>query len=209
MKNFGHSTLCVDLESTRLRRYHECKTYVHAPHLYIISFFIAFCNLEFWVGYLFNDPYFPTTAIRVMSSFLIRPRSSRHTVSLLSCPKTRSPFTTSGTHGHSQNANDLSPTRFRRPLTALAPFSSPPQHQIYISQSINPYFNLTFEDWYVERQAARLDPFSSHSGAVSFLIGDFQVVSTCTSRKTPSSSLPRFALCGDRPEPESVEGNQL
>ncbi|KIL70419.1 hypothetical protein M378DRAFT_183922 [Amanita muscaria Koide BX008] len=27
------------------------------------------------------------------------------------------------------------------------PFSSPPQHQIYISKSTNPYFNLTLEDW--------------------------------------------------------------
>lgn len=144
-----------------------------------------------------------------MTSFLIRPRSSRHTVSLISCRKTRSPFTTNGTHGHSQNTNDLSPTRFRRHSTALAPFSSPPQHQIYISQSINPYFNLTFEDWYVERQAARLDPFSSHCGAVSFLIGIIQVVSKRTSRKAPPFSLPGFTLCGDRPEPESVEGNQL
>ncbi|KAK2465931.1 hypothetical protein APHAL10511_001572 [Amanita phalloides] len=31
--------------------------------------------------------------------------------------------------------------------TSHVPLSSPPQHQIYISQSTNPYFNLTFEDW--------------------------------------------------------------
>lgn len=30
-----------------------------------------------------------------------------------------------------------------------------PQHSIYISKSINPYFNLTFEDWWVASRIKR------------------------------------------------------
>ena len=99
-----------------------------------------------------------------MSFFLIRSHCSRHAVFVIPYPRTHSLFTTTGAHDH-KNATWLSP-RFRS-STAFAPFSLPPQHQIYISQSIDPYFNLTFEDWYVERRAT-LDPVFSDGGAVQF-----------------------------------------
>ncbi|KAM6496209.1 hypothetical protein JOM56_008915 [Amanita muscaria] len=56
--------------------------------------------------------------------------------------RTRSLFCLAGKLNLSKEAST-----FRRSLSSV-PFSSPPQHQIYISKSTNPYFNLTLEDWH-------------------------------------------------------------
>ncbi|KAJ3838556.1 hypothetical protein F5878DRAFT_165107, partial [Lentinula raphanica] len=65
---------------------------------------------------------------------------------LSSCPKRRIEHTLSTHYCH--NLYD-----FRRYSTQrLTPPS--PQHSIYISNSTNPYFNLSFEDWLFRRKAA-------------------------------------------------------
>jgi len=38
---------------------------------------------------------------------------------------------------------------FRRPTSTITKSSATPNYSIYVLKSTNPYFNLSFEDWFV------------------------------------------------------------
>ena len=90
------------------------------------------------------------------------------------------------------------PRHHARAYVAIPPTSLKPTHSIYVSNSTNPYFNLTFEDWSVP-----LPPSSRREA--DFLVQAFPLPPT---KRPALASLQRRTLCRHWTEPEPLERGQ-
>jgi hypothetical protein len=96
------------------------------------------------------------------------------------------------------------PTRFptsRRYLSGqnTCPISS--NHPIYLSASTNPYFNLTFEDWFV-------NPFGLSCNILTESM-KWKAIQTQSDRETSSADISRRTMRRHRTQSKSVERGQF
>ena len=88
----------------------------------------------------------------------------------------------------------------RRPIPNTGHYVLPaPQHSIYISNSTNPYFNLTIEDWSVKRIVS----------SFPILTSLLQALQTQSAGRTVTSHLPGRSLRRYWAKSEPMEGGQL
>lgn len=90
------------------------------------------------------------------------------------------------------------PPHHARTYAAIPPTSLKPTHSIYVSNSTDPYFNLTFEDWSVLL-------LSVSTQGVDLLVQAFPLPPT---KRPALASLQRCTVCCHWTEPESLERSQ-